>query len=89
MVTTIPSDLLLISDDLPAVAHEGGVEVEDDVDEEDDVNDGVDDDHDHRIVVDGPGVIKNVHMYSYVLCTVKQYYCRKLNCFTAGASSDI
>ena len=65
MMTTIPSDLLLISDDLPAVAHEGGVEVEDDVDEEDDVNDGVDDDHDHRIVVDGPGVIKNVCTRTY------------------------
>ena len=71
MMTTIPSDLLLISDDLPAVAHEGGVEVEDDVDEEDDVNDGVDDDHDHRIVVDGPGVIKNVCTRTYtVLYTV-------------------
>jgi hypothetical protein len=50
----VPSDLLLVGDHLAAVAHKGGVKVEDDVDEKDDVHNGVDDNHDHRIIVDGP-----------------------------------
>ena len=39
------ADLGLISDDFPVVADEACVEVEDDVDEEEDVNDGVEDKH--------------------------------------------
>ena len=39
------ADLGLISDDLPVVADKACVEVEDDVDEEEDVYDGVEDKH--------------------------------------------
>ena len=39
------ADLGLISDDFPVVADEACVEVEDDVNKEEDVNDGVEDKH--------------------------------------------
>ena len=55
-----PADLFLIGDNLPAVAHKGGVEVEDYVDEEDDVHYGVDHNHHHRIIVDSPVTIKKI-----------------------------
>ena len=39
------ADLGLVSDDFPIVANKACVEVEDDVDEEEDVHDGVEDKH--------------------------------------------
>ena len=42
-VLSSPSNFLLVCDHLPRVAHEGRVEIKNDIDEEDNVHDGVDD----------------------------------------------
>ncbi len=47
-----PSYFILISDHLPTVPDKGGVEVEDDVDEEDNVDNRVEHDHPDRTDVD-------------------------------------
>ena len=48
----IPANFLFICNDFPCIAYEGSVEIEDYIDEIDDVNNGIHDQHSDRVVLD-------------------------------------